>query len=597
MRLSPVAKHLLAPSADTLLFAMKGVIAVALALSIAFYLQLERPFWAVIAAMMLQGRPQMGLVLEKSLLLVAGTVCGGGIAFFVLESFVHHPTWIVLSLAAVAFICTYYGSAHRHVNYSYGLALVPVTTAIVTLLAGADTAHITSSSIFEIFISRLSEVSVGALSASLCSTLIFPSRISDTLEKEMKSVTINTLQTLAQAFDTSMSIQAIRIRKQGLVTSITKVFDESRAASLEGDNRAIQVVARECLQLSILIQSIVRIRQRMGRTHTSTFRALSIRLNDLAQHLKELPPAELKAIRLNSLLANVAKLSVHPSQLDPEFARLLAKLDLKIDHLLVTENNVLRHSSEIRPRFTHDLIGNGLVALRVATYVIASSSFWIFSGGTSSQVMMIIIPLLFAQLFSSVPNPSLVTMKLFIGACMALPVGAFWGLNLLSYGTGNLEVLYLVLLPPLYVALMAMTHPVSAPYSIAFCFTYVLMVQPDNRMTFDFYNSLSLGLGVITGLSILYACIMLVPKANPAYAQLNALRFLRKEAKKLSLGKSDPASFDSVSIGAIVHIAKVSTNRGRGRLTLARAMDTHTNHIGNDTGSHPQPAPLKNSER
>lgn len=580
--MSPVAKHLLAPGPTTLLFGLKGVIAVAMALSIAFYLQLERPFWAVVAAMMLQGRPQFGLVIEKSLLLVAATVCGGIIAFFILESFVHHPSMIVAALASVAFACTYFGSAHRHVNYSYGFALIPVTAAIVTLLAGTDAAHISSRSIFDIFISRLSEVSVGALSASLCSALIMPSKISDILGNHVKTLTIDTLETLALAFDRTASSRQVQAKKRPLLLSITQILDESRSAALEGDSRKTDLVAHECLKLAILTQSILRIRHRSEPAQNAIFELLATQLYGAVHKMRDglksnVPPREFLNLALSA-----TDPGLHHSLPDSDLAKILDRIRFHISYLLSADKNVLLPPEKPKPSFTHDPLGNSVIGLRVAAYVVASSTLWMLSGGTSSQVMMIIIPLLFSQLFANAPNLSLVVIKLLAGSLIALPIGVFWALYLLSWGSGNIQILYLIFLSPLFFALMAMTHPASAPYAVAFCFTYVLMVQPDNKMTFDFYNSLSLGLGVITGLCILYACITLIPKPNSKHIQYNSFRFLGKEARKFALNKTSSNSFESKAQGAILNIAKHSTQGGQGRLTLARAMEIHGQLLGSD---------------
>lgn len=583
MHLSPVIKNLIAPNSTTLLYAFKGVLAVAVALSVAFYLQLERPFWAVVAAMMLQGRPQMGLVIEKSIILVTATVCGGLLAFFILEPFIHHPTLIIAALAGIAFTCTYYGSAHRHVNYSYGFALIPVTSSIVILLAGSDTITISSKSIFDIFISRLSEVSVGALSASLCSALIMPSKISDILDSHIKTVTIETIELLAYAFDVTVDSTTVRTKKQKALLLITQILDESRAAALEGDNRGANIIAQECLNLAISTHAILRLRRRADSAQLAFLNDISEILYEVGSKIKSGQPSEV-ARALALLPTNTQMSSLTRSRSGTEFVTNIKKIKFHLVYLLATERDALSPDfRKPKPSFVHDFIGNGVIGLRVATYVIASSAFWIMTGGTSSQIMMIIIPLLFSQLFANAPNPALAVKKLIIGSLIALPVGAFWALNFLSWGSGNIQILYLIFMSPLFIALMAMTHPLSAPYSIGFCFTYVLMVQPDNKMTFDFYNSLSLGMGVIMGLCILYTCIIILPMPNSRHIRHNALRLIKREAKKFSTGQTGADAFQCRSYGAILHMTKHSETGGNYRLALAGALEVHSRTLGGES--------------
>lgn len=57
---SPVISHFLTPNRNTVIFAVKGVISMAAALFISMHLELDRPYWAVVASMLLQARKRAG---------------------------------------------------------------------------------------------------------------------------------------------------------------------------------------------------------------------------------------------------------------------------------------------------------------------------------------------------------------------------------------------------------------------------------------------------------------------------------------------------------------------------------------------------------
>lgn len=78
-------KAVFIPEKQALIFAVRGLIAVAASLFIAMYLNLERPYWALISAVFLQNRPESGLVIEKGLCQIAGTLIGGLFALIVLN--------------------------------------------------------------------------------------------------------------------------------------------------------------------------------------------------------------------------------------------------------------------------------------------------------------------------------------------------------------------------------------------------------------------------------------------------------------------------------------------------------------------------------
>ncbi|OPA56707.1 hypothetical protein BZY59_30820 [Pseudomonas aeruginosa] len=79
--------HYLQPNLRSVLFALKGVSAVALALAVSMGLDLDKPFWAMVASMMLQARPETGLVIEKALCLILGSTLGAAVAIFILDNF------------------------------------------------------------------------------------------------------------------------------------------------------------------------------------------------------------------------------------------------------------------------------------------------------------------------------------------------------------------------------------------------------------------------------------------------------------------------------------------------------------------------------
>lgn len=98
MTLNPVFSHFFMPNQRTVLFALKGVISMASALFIAMHLELDRPFWAVVASMLLQARPEGGLVIEKGLYLVAGSLLGAVVAVLILGNVSEYPVITVTFL-------------------------------------------------------------------------------------------------------------------------------------------------------------------------------------------------------------------------------------------------------------------------------------------------------------------------------------------------------------------------------------------------------------------------------------------------------------------------------------------------------------------
>ena len=83
--MSPILATYLKPSRASLIFALKGVISMSISLYVAMWMDLDRPYWALVSAVFLQVRPEAGMVLEKTVCQILGTLIGGAYALLVLS--------------------------------------------------------------------------------------------------------------------------------------------------------------------------------------------------------------------------------------------------------------------------------------------------------------------------------------------------------------------------------------------------------------------------------------------------------------------------------------------------------------------------------
>ena len=112
--MSPFVSTYLTPNATAVKFAIKTTLAMMLALYIALMFDLERPYWALISAAFLQIRPMSGMVVEKGICQLGGTLIGAvaGITIMALFAQARVPALIVLT--AWIMLCTYVGSLWRN---------------------------------------------------------------------------------------------------------------------------------------------------------------------------------------------------------------------------------------------------------------------------------------------------------------------------------------------------------------------------------------------------------------------------------------------------------------------------------------------------
>ncbi|MBV9427873.1 MAG: FUSC family protein [Bradyrhizobiaceae bacterium] len=163
----PLSKRLtesLSANGEPLLFGLRLWASVCLALFVAFWLQLDDPFWAGTSAAIVS-QPQLGASLRKGWFRMVGTVVGA-IVIVVLTAFFPQDRIAYLGFLALwCSICAFGASVLRNFA-SYAAALSGYTAAIV----GVGTLGATggaSPDVFMLAITRTTEICIGIVSAGI----------------------------------------------------------------------------------------------------------------------------------------------------------------------------------------------------------------------------------------------------------------------------------------------------------------------------------------------------------------------------------------------------------------------------------------------
>ena len=163
----PLSKRLtesLSAYGEPLLFGLRLWASVCLALFVAFWLQLDDPFWAGTSAAIVC-QPQLGASLRKGWFRMIGTVVGA-IMIVVLTAFAPQDRIAYLGLLTLwCSICAFGASVLRNFA-SYAAALAGYTAAIV----GVSTLGATggaSPDVFLLAITRATEICIGIVSAGI----------------------------------------------------------------------------------------------------------------------------------------------------------------------------------------------------------------------------------------------------------------------------------------------------------------------------------------------------------------------------------------------------------------------------------------------
>lgn len=150
-------------------YALRNGIAMCLALTIAYCLNLDEPYWAMTSAAVVSF-PTVGGVISKSLGRVAGSLLGATAALIIAGHTLNDPWLFLFSMAAWLAICTW-ACAHFSNNVAYAFQLAGYTAAIIAFPV-IDIVDMTQ--LWDIAQARVCEVIIGILSGGVM-MMILPS--------------------------------------------------------------------------------------------------------------------------------------------------------------------------------------------------------------------------------------------------------------------------------------------------------------------------------------------------------------------------------------------------------------------------------------
>ena len=160
-------KWLFAPSTDGLLFATRLCLAMAGALYLSMWLQLDRPYWASLeVAVMIQPIPGMAVV--RGFARASGTIIAGCAGLVIVALFAQSYVLTVAALALWVALCSFGASLLRN-NLSYGFAIAGFIAGVIVALS-----HTLPQPPFEIAVARVSECVLAAVVASAVNVLFSP---------------------------------------------------------------------------------------------------------------------------------------------------------------------------------------------------------------------------------------------------------------------------------------------------------------------------------------------------------------------------------------------------------------------------------------
>jgi uncharacterized membrane protein YccC len=526
------------------LFSIKTFAAGMLALSIGFWLDLPKPYWAL-ATVYIASQPLSGATRSKAVFRAIGTLVGSTAAVALVPNLVNAPPLLVTAISLWSGLCLYLSLLDRTPR-SYVFMLAGYTTAIVGYPAvdAPDT-------IFDLALARTEEILVGIACAALVSSLVFPRAVgpvvAERIETWLRHAEVNSRDALDVAGRPADEARWLR-----LAADTTEV--ENLAAHLAFDTAAepgavshIQSLIPRMLMLLAVLSSISdRLGELVSLGGASPDTATLIaRISDWLNPEHSGDPAEGARLRRDidaRALAPRAGASWRDLMETGLFVRLRELTDLHADCRALAAALAADSRSLSAPllfpiearveRARHDDHGAAFIAvLAMVVAIVSCCAFWIVSAwpeGATAATMTAITGGLFAA--QDDPTPSVKSFTKW--TAVAIVIAGLYLFVVLPQAHG-VETLALALAPTFLCFGLLMTSPATAQIGVPlalFTSTSMALQQLYSADAEGFINS---GLATILGMGFTVGATALI---RPAGAHWRANRFMR--ANNLALAQA-----------------------------------------------------------
>lgn len=167
------------PSLQHWIFALKTLVAAMLALSLALWLDLPRPYWAAVTVY-IASNPLSGATRSKAIYRAFGTVIGAAATVVMVPNLVNAPPLLVLAMAFWLAGCLYIALLDRSPR-GYVFMLAGYTVALIGF-PDVDSPEM----IFDLALNRTEEILIGITSAALVSSIVLPVSVGAVIAQRLK---------------------------------------------------------------------------------------------------------------------------------------------------------------------------------------------------------------------------------------------------------------------------------------------------------------------------------------------------------------------------------------------------------------------------
>jgi len=583
-----------------LLFGFRLWASVCLALFIAFWLQLDNPFWAGTSAAIVC-QPQLGASLRKAQYRIIGTLVGAVTIVVLTAWFPQDRIGFLVGLALWCGICAFAATLFRNFA-SYAAALAGYTAAIIA----ADTLGATggpSSEVFMLAVTRASEIWIGILCAGV--VLVgtdfggAPRRLAAVLAEVSADIATRFGSTLVSAGSDSFNAQQpVRRELIRQVTALDPLIDQAigESSRLRYHSPVLQA-AVDGLFAALAAWRVIAARL----TRSSPDRArgeVATVLHSIPEELRGASvPGETTAwitdpigIHQRCDAANRALIAMPAST--PSL-RLLADQtgDVLTGFAAVFEGLALLIGDPARPRsrrgrmrlYVPDWLPSLINGGRAFVTIGAVEFFWVATAWPNGGSAIVFVAIVILLLSPKAEQAYAGAFAFALGTTIAIPIAATIKFAVLP-ALETFPAFCLAMggfLIPVGAAMVQSKNPAVFAVCTAMAFNFIPLLQPTNEMTYDtaqFYNS---ALGIFVGCVAAPLSFRLLPPLTPGLRTERLLALTLRDLRRLAIDRlpSNAEDWRGRTYSRLAALPDLAEPLQRAQLVSALSVGTEIIHL------------------
>lgn len=513
------------PTSDEMLFSLKTYAGAMLALYISYRIGLTRPFWAMTTAYVV-AQPWSGAVRSKAVYRLCGTFIGSAFCVYFVPKLVNAPALLTLVMMGWIGMCVYVSVLDRTPR-SYFFMLAGYTAAMIAFPSVAN-----PELVFDTALSRVEEISLGIVCATLVHSVVFPRGISSAVLAGLDSAIADGRRWIQDVLG-GAGVPERRREQLKLANDITQLrilsthvpFDTSNIRFTAHSVRAMQDAIAAMTPVIAAVEDRVQALTADDQALPPAWQAV---LSDVDRWLQTSATSaassdsEKPALTADDLQASIAALtpalSADSDWRDAMFASLALRLHELIDlygqalslrRAISTGLSGARQSGggwhfggqQTAPEALHRDHGVALLSgLAAAIAVAICSVFWIATGWSNGSTA-VLMAAIFSSFFASQDNPVPGIVVFLKYTLFSMPLSAVYLLGIMP-AVHSFEMVAMTIFPVAFVMGIMIARPAYTLKGMAFFFGFTGTLALHDTQTADLVTFLDTNLAQVVGVAM-----------------------------------------------------------------------------------------------